>query len=68
MVYDSNSEEPEPKKAPGRKPISGKKKQPALIARALETQEKIEKGKGTAASEPQPLEERASKPKREKVD
>ena len=33
VVYDGKGEELEPKKAPGRKPISGKKKQPALIAR-----------------------------------
>ena len=64
VVYDSQGEEPEPKKAPRKKPV-GKKKQPALIKRALETQDKIEEEK--AAPEPSIQEEKTPKPKREKV-
>jgi hypothetical protein len=65
VVYDDNGEELAPKKAPRKRTISGKKKQPALIKRALETQDKIEEEK--AAPEPNLLEEKAPKPKREKI-
>ncbi len=67
VVYDGNGEELAPKKAPRKRTISGKKKQPALVKRALETQEKIEKGMESATPEPNLLEEKAPKPKRQKI-
>jgi hypothetical protein len=65
VIYDGSGEELALKKVPRKRTISGKKKQPALIKRALETQDKIEEVK--AAPEPSILEEKAPKPKREKI-
>jgi len=66
VILGSEGEEIEPKKAPRKKPPAGRKKQPALIKRALETQEKIEEKK----TGPDPsilLDEKPPKPKREKM-
>jgi hypothetical protein len=64
-VDEADVVEVEPKKVSRKKTGSGRKKQPALIARALETQEKIEEKK--AGLDPSILEEKGPRPKREKI-